>query len=109
MFDAPLYRGYFFQPRCLCQNKFVVIYVTTPCQQKPSLNRHKLMQAYARLAKVANTEFDDYNTNMDIHILGEILRHLTTKILFVALDPIMDFIIISKIVFKHLTSYDFCL
>ena len=46
---------------------------------KPRLFRHKLMQVYAMLAKVTNTEFDDYNTNIEGHIFGEIVRYLTTK------------------------------
>ena len=45
---------------------------------------------------MANTEFDGYNTNIDSDILD--------KILSVALDPITDTIMISKIVLKHLPT-----
>ena len=34
------------------------------------------LQSYARSTKVANTEFDDYNTNIDGDKLGEIAIHL---------------------------------
>ena len=37
------------------------------------------LQSYARSTKVANTEFDDYNTNIDGDKLGEKAIHLTTK------------------------------